>query len=370
MAALVVCNVPLWASAGLGISLLLTPTNLYSGFIKNGDGIDLTAVANELGAYFRVNNKEVKNWVYQEAQAAQYMRTITKVKGKFPAFQSVTGNVIQGFTNVWNEIGTTTFKVNELVAYHQKVNFPIVPADVNNTWLAELDQENLTPAQKPISQYIAQNELKPRVVADLEYLIGNGSYDANNLGVFGKSMNGLITILQNGIVDPNNSMYAIPCDPLTDNTILNIVTLFERRIPMNVRNFVNKIYMSTYNKERYMLDYENQFGRFMQLSPDQALMTRTGRRQIIGLDCLNGSDFIFATPDNNFLKLIDSFDAPQVTDIQVLDYKVKIFMEFWLGVGFWSNQMVMVSVTNGSGSGLRQDQNLFYLPGQVTPPTP
>jgi hypothetical protein len=86
--------------------------------------------------------------------------------------------------------------------------------------------------------------------------------------------------------------------------------------------------------------------------------TRLGKRTIVGLDNLN-DDTIFSTPDGNMLKLTDIFDFPQVTDIQKADYKLKIFMEFWLGYGFWVNQWVFVSTTS-AGSGLGAQNSTYY----------
>jgi hypothetical protein len=322
--------------------------------------MDLTAIRTELGNYFRVNSKEVRAMVYQEPQLAQYTRPITKVKGKFPAIHSVTGHVVQGFQAVWNEMGETKFRVNPLVNYHQKVNFPITPSEIESSWLAELDQLDLKLEQRPISQYIVEKELKPRVIADVEDLSVNGVYDANDLGTYGKAMNGLKKILSDGIADGTNPMYKIPLAPITASNIVAQVEIFEDLIPITVNNFMTKIYMSTKNKRRYMKNYRDTFGRNMDYTKGQAVMTYTGDREIIGIDALNGSDIMFATPDSNFLQLKDLVEPPTVTDIQILDYKVKVFMEFWLGYGFWMNQLVIVSVSAGSGSGLTTDNETYF----------
>jgi hypothetical protein len=77
---------------------------------------------------------------------------------------------------------------------------------------------------------------------------------------------------------------------------------------------------------------------------------------------MEGSNIIFTTPNENFLLLTDDLDGngPKVTDIQIQDYDVKIFMEWWMGLGFWTNQMVLVSVYSGSGSGLSSEHSTYY----------
>jgi hypothetical protein len=49
-----------------------------------------------------------------------------------------------------------------------------------------------------------------------------------------------------------------------------------------------------------------------------------------------------------------------INDIQVYNYDVKIFMEFFLGVGFAINQAVFCSTSLGSGSGLQANNSLYF----------
>lgn len=323
-------------------------------------GISATQLAAELGAYFRANNKEIKQMVYQDTVTSKYMRSVSKVKGRFPAPHSITSRVIQGFTTTWAELGTTYMKANELINYHQKINFPIVPADILGTWLAELYAEDKKAVDMPISQYIVQKELPLAINRDLEYLWGQGVYDANDLGTFGKSMNGLVKILADGIASSDKPMYKIPLDALTDSNISSQVEKFEASFPQALFNEDMDIYMSTVNAYRYKRDVRNTFG--LNTDYNTAFQTKSNLtgRNIVGLPSMNGSNVIFATPRGNMLRLIDIFDKPQVTDVQVADYKVKVFMEWWDGIGFWMNQLVLVSVDNGSGSGLATDNSIYY----------
>lgn len=319
--------------------------------------LNIDQVKDELGAYFRANNKVIQPMIYSEdVQLNKYCKKITKIKGKFPAFHSVTSHVIQGFKNEWNEMGNTTFRVNELLAFHQKVNFPIIPSDIEHSWLAEMDEEDKSLEDKSISKYIVDNELKNVIAQDLDDLSINGVYDAGDLETFGKSMNGLAKIIADGKVNADNPMYKIRLAALTDTNIVDQVTKFERAIPKKLRKFMKYIFMSTDNAERYALNYEDKYGANTLIKEGDGFKTRLGKRIIIGLDQLE-DDTIFCTPDGNMLQLIDKFDKPAVTDIQKENYKLKIFMEFWLGYGFWVNQWVFVSTTTaGSGLGAQNDE--------------
>ena len=69
--------------------------------------------------------------------------------------------------------------------------------------------------------------------------------------------------------------------------------------------------------------------------------------------------------------MIDVFDKPQITDIQVLDYKLKIFADWWLGYDFAINEIVFVAVFDGSERGLENAVlNELYYPEEGLAVTP
>jgi len=316
-------------------------------------GINASQLRDELGAYSRTNNKEIRSMAYQKSVTAKYMRLVASVKGKFPALQAITGHVVQGFKAVWQPLGTTEFRVNPLVNYRQKVNYPIQPDTIQASWLADLYSENKKPQDMPISQYIINQQLMPAVVRDRELLICKGVYDANDLQTFGKSMNGIVKIITDALVPGNaNPVFQVPMVAITSSNITDQVTSFEQAIPEPLKDLLTKVFMSKSNLEKYRLDYFKKYGVYPSYTDNKGYLTILGERELIGLPGLNGSDLIFSTPDENFLRLIDINDDPVITDIQAQDYDVKIFMEWWEGVQFWTNQMVVAGVIDGTVTGL------------------
>ncbi|WP_421811739.1 hypothetical protein [Flagellimonas sp.] len=279
-----------------------------------------------------------------ESVLDKHTTPLTKVKGKFPQGSTILSNVVQGFEDVWNELGAMQIDHKILMNYHQKVNFAINPSDILGSYWAHLYAENITREDMPISKYIVEQELLPKVIDDLAFLEIKGVYDANDLATFGKSMNGIEAILAGLLTEvpgTGHTPFKIPLSALTDTNIVDQVTLFERQIPSKIKSKIKKIFMSENNYERYVLQYEEQFGQ-NQFQKD-AMKTRLGKREIVALPGMDTDD-IFATPDVNFKRLIDVFDGkPAVTDIQKQDYKVKFFMEFWKGYDFMINEMVLMA---------------------------
>lgn len=277
-----------------------------------------------------------------EVTIDKHCRTITKVKGNFPAPHTILTRLVQGFKAEWQALGALEIKSKILKNYHQKVNFPIVPSEILGTYFADYYDEEKQMYTMPISQYILNEELAPQVTDDLEELSQNGVYDANNAdGEFGKSVDGIVTVVGKAEADATHPAFRIPMNALTDTNIVDEVTSFERSIPSKMKKKVKKIFMSENNKERYELDYENKFGN--NSFQNDKTKTRLGKREIVGLPNYDG-DLIFATVDRNMIKLIDKIDnPPKITSIQIQDYTLKLFMEFWLGYDFWINELLFTS---------------------------
>jgi hypothetical protein len=323
--------------------------------------MDISKLVSALGAYSRTNSKEIRAMIYNvDSPLLMYAKTITKVKGEFPAINSITSNVIQGFIAQWNELGQTKIRPNILKAYHQKVNFPIIPAEIEASWLGEMNEEDLDNKDKSITKFIMEKELKPKVQDDVRHLAVNGEYDAGDLETFGNSMNGVIAILEAGVADMDNPMFRIPLEVITNSNAVAQVKEFEKSIPKKFLRNIKQIFISSADLESYKEDYMESYGTLNWAKAEDTVKTPIHGIPLVGVDEMAAGSPLWCTVDGNLLKLVDKFNAPAITDIQVLDYKVKIFMEFHLGVGFWTNQLVFVGMQGGSGTGLISGENTLY----------
>ena len=257
-----------------------------------------------------------------------HTKPITKVKGLYPQGSMLITNVVQGFSDTWNDMGALQIDNKILKNYRHKVNFGFTPDQVQGSYWAFLYQEGLTPEDMPITKFVVEQMLLPKVVDDCATLSIKGVYDAGNLDVFGNAMNGIEKILLDlfaGVPGTDHTPFKIPVSALSDTNIVDEVTKFERNIPEKLKGKVKKIFMSESNKERYILQYEEQFGQNSLVNQNKAT-TRLGNREIVGLPQMTTDD-IFATIDDNFVRLVDFFDGkPAITDVQKQDYKVKYFI--------------------------------------------
>lgn len=326
-------------------------------------------VAKEIGQHVAHNPTLVSAMInYPEVTIDKHCRLITKVKGNFPAPHTLTTNLIQGFKAEWQEMGEMQIKSKLLKNYHQKINYPIVPSEILHTYFADYYDEEKDMFTMPISQYIFNDELKPKITDNLEDLSINAVYDVNNAdGQYGYSLDGVINVVTSAVSNTSHPAFQIPISALTDSNIVEQVTAFEKQIPSKIKKKVKKIFMSEANAERYWLDFTETYGDNKYAG--DSMKTHLGKREIIALPGYEG-DMIFATIERNMVKLIDKIDnPPRLTSVQVLDYKVKLFFEFWLGYDFWINELLLVSNYTDTtyGLGTTAKNELYYGITGVSP---
>lgn len=314
--------------------------------------INVQDVAKEVAEYVKNNTDVVSAGVYSdEITINKYCKTVTAVKGKFPSFHKILGHVVQGFKAEWQALGEAEFKHKMLQNFRQKVNFPVVPDEILNTWLAELYVEGKTKEEQPISKHILE-DLMLKVVDDLDDLSQSGVYNqATASGGYGASLDGYATQVTNALNNATHPAFRIPLNAITSVNILDEIKSFEKQLPKKTRKKVKRIFMS----DTLALTYADAY-----FEANKVAVTYTGpdsfktpllKLEIVGLPNIP-DNIIWAPVDGIMGRLIDVFDKPQVTDVQVQDYVLKIFMDWFLGYDFFINELVYVAVFDGSDRGL------------------
>lgn len=324
-------------------------------------------VKKELNEYIKnpENQKILSAGVYAgEVQINKYAKTITAVKGKFPAFFKILSHVVQGFGEAkWTELGKAEFRHKMLQNFRQKINYPIIPDEVLNTWLANLYVEGKTAQDQPISKEIIEDLLE-RIIDDLDILSQTGTRDDEKLSEFGYSLDGIQTQARKAIADVKYPAFKIPLNAITAVNIVDEVKSFEKQLPKKTKKKIKYLFMSEQMRMEYADQYKQEYGTTATFTEDGAMKTPLSKMEIVGLDNID-NDVMFAFVDGNLARLIDVFDKPEITSIQLEDYLLKIFMDFHLGYDFIMNHLVYVAVFDDSKRGLgNEDLNKLFYPGE------
>lgn len=332
--------------------------------------ISVASVKAELDDYIDVNKDVISVGVYNgEVQLDKYCKKISSVKGKYPQFHKVMTRVVQGFKSEWQALGEMQFKAKVLQNFRQKVNLPIIVDEIYGTWLSELKIEGKTPEEQPISKLIIA-ELLEKVIDDLSDLSIIGDRDGGTPdGNFGYSVNGIAKVVTALLTNTTNPCYHIPLDAIVPANVLDMMKQFERTLPKKARKKVKQVFVSDNVKLMFGDAIVDKYGDHTNYNDDRMGKTETYKFELVGLEGLP-DNLIFATADGNLLKLIDVIDnPPTITDTQVQDYVLKIFMEFHLGYDFAINEIVFVADFDGLAvAGLQSNVlNALYYDSENLP---
>lgn len=332
-----------------------------------GNTINVDEVYQEFGTYLSQTGTrlDILLKLTEKTEAQQYMTTKQAIT-EWRAATALITSVVQQFVAKWTPLGSSKFTPLTIKNYRHKVNLPITPDDINDSWLSYLYDEQVTPDQMPVTRFIIEKLLRPMIERDIEMLlIATGKYEA--LGTVtegdagqatGKSMDGFWTILQAQKALPTTAMnFFTPSVALTDDSIVDVIEEYsdwlENLAPLYAKSGMN-IFIDPVLYKKFKRRYREMYPTTKnedstKNSPDFSTLT------FVELQSLRGTGGFFSTPKENFIRLVHKNAAGGETKLfmQLENYSVKVFAEFWLGVGFAIGELVFAYVpeTAGSSSG-------------------
>ena len=342
----------------------------YGEVKAGGNTINTTELVNEFGAYmsqFKIE-LEIKKLLTQPTESQKYMTTKMAIKS-WKASKAKINSVVQQFVAKWTPLGSSTFTPIEIINRRHKINVPITPNDITDSWLTYLYKEELTPDKMPITRYILEQLLRPQIDADIELkLIAKGVFsEVDPAGVTagdpgqatGGSMDGYVTILKALKADPSNvaNFFELPDGEtaVDEDNILTIMDSFAKWIKNIAPMYHSKgldLLIDPELEDFYQYKYREEFANTknqdgVRKGPDFSKLT------FVPLEAMRGTGVFFCTPTDNFIRLIHTNEAGAGTNIQlqVQDYDVKVFGEFWLACGFALQELIFAYVPETSGSG-------------------
>lgn len=352
-------------------------SNIYSPvahFLKTGsldqihaavsnETIDVADLKTEFGTFLSQhrNNYDMISTLFTGFTSAQYF-TIGMAVTEWRATQALITSVLQQFSAVWTGSGKVQFRPLTIKNRHHKINFPIKPADVLESYAMYLYDEGLAPDQMPIVLYIWNQLIYPQLMQDLELrAIFKGKYvepaDPDNPGVTPPedTMDGLETLLVDGKANGTKFNYYVPgndFDPFaeatTDQMILNHVHGFVDWIAPLFRRKKMAIGCSDEFYKLYKRAYKKINGTGSDKADDPVYGSDRvdySQQYLVPMEGMYGSPILFATTKENMKLLRYKNTVPNVIkDVQKQDYLVKLFGEFWMAPGFAFAEAVFASV--------------------------
>lgn len=313
-------------------------------------GITLTDLKTEFGTYIATNHKDILKRLIQKTVSMNYMRTIASKDLEWRAAKAVIDDLVQGFQKGFTPKGTATFTPLSIVQRRHKIDLEFYPDDVYESWLGFLTDETKSRVDWPITRFIVDELILPKVAENRELLlIGKGAYEAvveDTAQDTGKSMDGFCTILEAEAVLPGTEINFF--DPgaigaLTTTNILDFIEAYVDWIAELYQGIPMNVFISPSNLRAYKRKFRESYGTHTDFEGDTEVILDSNKK-LVGLPSMAGKNIIFSTPKENFIRLLNANEGASHIEIQSDVRKLLVFSDWHESVGFGMAEAVFAYV--------------------------
>ncbi len=322
---------------------MLISGKMGSDIMAAGDTIDVDELKTEFGTYISQTDKPVMLKLTQKTESMMEMTTKVAIT-EWRASQAYINSVVQQFSSKWTPLGASKFTPITIKNRRHKINVPITPDEINDSWLSHLYDEGLTPQEMPITKWIIDNLILPKVEEDREMLlIATGKYtefDAppatGDAGQdTGLSMDGFITQLVQMYEDKaNNNVNFIALGPITNANIVSKMETFVDSIDKLYKMKLMKIHTSDTRYKQYKRAYRDEFPTTKNDDKTTSDTIDFSVQVLKPLPSMATVNHFFCTPKDNFIHLKHKNTGASKIWMQAKDYDVNVFAEWWEATGF------------------------------------
>lgn len=310
----------------------------------------ISSIITDFGSYYiagSANNARLVSILYQGDTTAQSLTRIITDDTQFRAASSTMTSLVQPFQKAWTPTGTPTFTPVKHNLFKMKVDIEETPDDLQATWLGFLASPDLDRKQWPFVRWLMEVHLLPKIQQDIELsAIWGGSYVAPTAGTASTpaaSMDGLKKILEAhitaGTITPivTGAIATAPKDFVAQcNDFVDAITTQYQAIPMEVC-------MSYALARKYIRGSRELYGKDTDFTGTNRLAIDGTPHVIVGLPSMGASSRIWMTPKENKVLLLKNPQNMQTFAIENVDRKLKLYSDWYMGVGVHIPQIVFTN---------------------------
>jgi hypothetical protein len=312
-------------------------------------GINVDDIVTEFGSYYKnsgQNRKDIFKKFFQKIETEQVMTRRSTENTVLELTAAEISDILQTYQPGWTPKGTTTFKPRKIELQHFKIDYSLEPYAIAGTWLDFLREKEIDPLKFPLTKYILQEFIIPKIQDNLERKelfkgvpVAPTEGTANNAG---ETMLGIRKQLIDGIKD--GSINKVSLTALTTGTIFDKVEEFVDAIGEDYQDVPMDVCMSKGWRKAYFRDKRSE-GFYQIPGADQIDESIDFTPQKVkGLASMSGEDIMWATPKWNVLSTTKNGINEGRFDIQKDKRQVNVLTDFYRGTGFIIPELVWAFV--------------------------
>lgn len=303
-----------------------------------------------------MNKNEILRQLTTGLTCTQHMTTIVTDKTEWRASQAIIDSVLQQFIPFWTPSKKVEFTPITIKNFFLKVNQPIKPADIIDQYFGYLYDEGLTPDEMPIVRYIVNELVMPKLYEDLEFAMAQGEFtefvptqdgQAAPADVVQASMDSYITTLKKLKGTAGNGLtWLLDGVALTHTNIMEEMDKVVIAIKPQYRYKKMSIHADSdlilMYQQAYLEKYKNR------ITEDEVkLKLNFSQFPFVPMEGMIGTGAFFITPEENFKHLMSRNVHEAKIYMQVMNYDVKIFIEFHKGTVFAMQEAIFAYLPEG-----------------------
>ncbi|WP_187261306.1 hypothetical protein [Pontibacter beigongshangensis] len=267
----------------------------------------------------------------------------------YQASQVRMGRVLQPFQKTWTPIDPLSLIPIAIQQFKMKIDDQQHPDDLEASWLGFLAGDGIDRKQWPFIKWYVETQLIPQAKEDYELNeVYKGIFVAptnGTPGAAGTTMNGLKKAI-NDQVAAGRITPIVTGAPDADNKIwVDQVESFVDRINDRYQHIPMQLAMSPALERRFQKGYRAVYGKDTDYKGSNGNVDFSNI-SIIGLPSMAGENKIWCTPKGNAIHLGKKTQNANTVQIESVDRLVKMFSDWWRGVGFLIPEVVFTNDQN------------------------
>jgi hypothetical protein len=295
--------------------------------------LNVAALNNDLGAYYRQNRAAILSKMYLAEDARKYFNVLSGVQDEYVMTEMEIQEMMQPYQSGWTPKGEATFKPETIKVRGVKVDFPFTPKALEASWIGYLKTNGSSPEEYPFVQFIYE-KIVEKVAREVSSCAINGVYAAPTPGTAGAantSFNGILKVVTDAIT-------ATKISPITTGVIdaSNIVTKVETVVDGLPNEFKGQdlvMLMSPTLRTWYFRKLRGDFGANADYKAGNEFVDFTNV-QILSPRYMNSSQRLIVTKRENLLLLEDGVNEEDNMLVQANRRQLEVMMDFKRAVGF------------------------------------
>jgi hypothetical protein len=312
--------------------------------------MDIADILVEFGAYY-LNNGQNMGRLYRQLRqpttTEQVMTTFLTEETRYQASESRIDRVLQPFQKAWTPISEVQFVPIIIEQFKMKMDHQEYPDDLEGTWLGFLSSGDLNRAEWPFIRWLVEMELIPQIMEDYEleeiFYGVQAAPTPGTPGAVGTSINGLRKQINDQVTAGRITPIAtgVPATVATD--FVDQVEGFVDAINTKYWNISMQLMLNQTLHRRFMRGYKEKYGQYTDYRQNNEAMVDFSNITLLGCPSFKNSPKFVVTPRSNILHLGKKTQNMNRVRLETEDRLVKIFTDFWRGVGFLIPEIVFTN---------------------------